>query len=328
MRRRHFLGLLAGVVASCRATYAQSNANPRRIGILIPYRQDDDEFSGRVLAFKQELTRRGWTEGTTVRFDERWTADDMDQVRAAAQSIMGANPDAVVAIGGRVIPLLLQFSRSVPIVVPGAVDPVGVGWVESLARPGGNITGFTFLELSIFGKMLETLKQIAPSTTRVANVHNPDNRSTAAFKKEFERAASALALEAISIPVHDMAAIERAATELVARPHSAVFFPPDVTIQAFREQIVPLLGRTRIPAIYTDDVFVRIGGLASYAADRKEIYRQAASYVDRILRGEKSAELPFQQPTKYQLKINLKTAKNLGLELSPTLLATADEVIE
>lgn len=310
------------------AARTQSSASPRRIGILIPYRRGDEEYEGRVLAFREELARRGWIDGTTIRFDERWTADNMDQVRAAANGIMGANPDAVIAIGGRVIPLLLQISRSVPIVVPGAVDPVGVGWVESLARPGGNVTGFTFLELSIFGKMLDALKQMAPSTIRVANIHNPDNRSTATFNREFERAASALALEAVSIPVHDMGAIERAAADLAARPNSAIFFPPDITIQALREKIVPLLGKVRIPAIYTDDVFVRIGGLASYAADRKEIYRQAASYVDRILRGEKAGELPFQQPTRYQLKINLKTAKSLGLELSPTLIATADLVIE
>jgi putative ABC transport system substrate-binding protein len=328
MRRREFIAGLAGTAAMAAAARAQSSASPRRIGILIPYRRGDEEHEGRVFAFKQELARRGWIEGATIRFDERWTADDMDQVRAAANGILGANPDAVVAIGGRVIPILLQISRSVPIVVPGAVDPVGTGWVQSLARPGGNVTGFTFLELSIFGKMLDTLKQMAPSTIRVANIHNPDNRSTGAFNREFERAASALALEAVSTPVHDMGAIERAVADLAARPNSAIFFPPDLTIQALREKVVPLLGKFRIPAIYTDDVFVRIGGLASYAADRKEIYRQAASYVDRILRGEKPGELPFQQPTKYLLKINLKTAKSLGLELSPTLITTADEVIE
>ena len=306
----------------------QPSARIRRVGILVPYPPGDSEYKGRVLALRDELAQLGWIEGKTIQFDERWTTANMETVRAEAANMLGSGPDVVVTSGGRVIPVLLQISRSVPIVVPGGVDPVGVGWVQSLARPGGNITGFTFLELSIFGKMLDVLKQIAPSTVRVANIHNPDNRSTATFKREFERGASTLALEAISIPVHDLRDIERATAELAERPNTAIFFPPDLTVQALREKVVSLVARHRLPAIYSDEVFVRLGGLASYAADRKAIYRRAASYVDRILRGEKPGDLPFQQPTQYQLKINLKAARSLGLDLSPTLLATADEVIE
>lgn len=326
--RREFITLVGGAATWPVVARAQQPDRIRRVGILIPYPKGDEEFESRVLALRLELARLGWIEGKSVQFDERWTADNMERVRADAAGILQSNPDVVVAIGGRVIPVLLQISRSVPIVVPGAVDPVGTGWVQSLARPGGNITGFTFLELSIFGKMLDALKQIAPMTIRVANIHNPENRSTATFKREFELAAKALALESVSIPIHDIQDIERAAAGLAERPNSAVFFPPDLTVQALRESVVPIVGRYRIPAIYTDDIFVRIGGLASYSADRKDVFRRSASYVDRILRGERPGDLPFQQPTKYQLKFNLKTAKRLGLNLSPTLLATADEVIE
>jgi putative ABC transport system substrate-binding protein len=242
--------------------------------------------------------------------------------------LLASNPDVVVAIGGRVIPVLLQISRSIPIVVPGAADPIGIGWVKSLARPGGNVTGFTFMELSIFGKMLETLKRIAPATVRVAFIYNPDNPSTVAFNRAFVAAADSLAVEPISVPIHGLADIERAVAGLAERQPAGVFLAPDITTQALREQVIALILRHRLPAIYPDPVFVKSGGLASYSADRLDLYRRAAGYVDRILRGEKAGELPFQQPTKYQLVLNLRAAKMLGLELSPTLLALADEVIE
>jgi putative ABC transport system substrate-binding protein len=221
----------------------------------------------------------------------------------------------------------MQISHSIPIVIPGAADPVGIGWVKSLARPGGNVTGFTFLELSMFGKMLDTLKQIAPSTARVAFIHNPDNPSTVVFRQTFEAAARQLSVEPIIVPIHGLADIERAVADL-GHAQNAAFFPPDITIQALREGVVASVGRHRLPTIYSDAVFVRIGGLASYSADRIDIFRRAAGYVDRILRGEEPGELPFQQPTKYQLLINLKAALALGLEISPTMIALADEVIE
>jgi putative ABC transport system substrate-binding protein len=252
----------------------------------------------------------------------------MDRVRAEAASLMASNPDAVIAIGGRVIPILMQLSRSTPIVVAGASDPVGVGWVESLARPGGNVTGFTFLELSMFGKMLETLKQIAPAVVRVAFIYNPDNPNTVYFRRAFETAIGPLAIEPVIVPIHELAEIERTLAGLADRGNAAVFFPPDVTLQALRAEVVALVARHRLPAIYSDSAFPKIGGLAFYGADRVDLFRRTAGYVDRILRGEKPGDLPFQQPTKYQLILNLKTAKALGIELSPTVLALADEVIE
>lgn len=294
----------------------------------MPFAKTDSEYESRVRAFQQELARLGWTEGGNIQFDERWTIDDMDRVRAEAAGLMASNPEVVVAIGGRVIPILMQLSRSVPIVVPGASDPVGIGWVKSMARPGGNVTGFTFLELSMFGKMLEILKQIAPATARVAFLYNPDNPNTVYFRRAFETAIGPLAIEPIVVPVHAVADIEPSLAALADRRDAAVFFPPDVTLQVLRAQVVALVARHRLPAIYSDPAFPKIGGLAFYGADRLDLFVRAAGYVDRILRGEKPGDLPFQQPTRYQLILNLKTAKALGIELSPTVLALADEVIE
>jgi putative ABC transport system substrate-binding protein len=330
MRRRTFLGVLGGAAAWPLAAVAQQQpaGRMRRVGIVMPYAKGDTEYEARVQAFREELARLGWTAGGNVLFDERWTTDDMNQVRANAADLMTLNPDAVVAIGGRVIPVLMQNSRVIPIVVPGANDPVSTGWVESLARPGGNVTGFTFFELSMFGKMLETLKQIAPAIVRVVFIFNPDNPNTVVFRRAFEGFAGPQAVEPIIVPIHGLAEIERAVASLGNRQNAGVFFPPDITIQALREEIVALIRRYRVPAIYSDSVFPKIGGLAYYGADRIDLFRRTAGYVDRILRGEKPSELPFQQPIKYQLLINLKTAKELGLTVPLALLATAEELIE
>jgi putative tryptophan/tyrosine transport system substrate-binding protein len=241
---------------------------------------------------------------------------------------MASNPDVVVATGGRVVPILMQLSRSIPIVLPGASDPVGVGYVASLARPGGNVTGFTLFELSMLGKSLETLKQIAPAVVRVALIYNPDNPNTVFYRRTLEAAAGSLAVEPIAVPIHGLADIDRAVASLADRQNAGVFFVPDITLIGLRNEVVALVARRRLPAIYSDSVFVKVGGLASYATDRIDMFRRAAGYVDRILRGEKPGDLPFQQPTKYQLMINLKTAKALGLEIPPNVLALADEVIE
>jgi putative tryptophan/tyrosine transport system substrate-binding protein len=222
----------------------------------------------------------------------------------------------------------MRLSRLVPIILPTSIDPVGIGWVESLARPGGNVTGFTVLELSMFGKTLEILKQIAPATTRVGLIYNPDNPNSRIYRRTIEPFASRLAVEPVDLPIHGLADIERAVASLADRANASVFFLPDITTNALRAEVIPLVGRHRLPAIYSEPMFVKNGGLAYYGADRLDLYRRAAGYIDRILRGEKPGELPFQQPTKYQFLLNLSAAKTLGLELPPTLLATADEVIE
>jgi putative ABC transport system substrate-binding protein len=332
MKRREFITLLGSAAASSllwpRAARAQQGERMRRVGILMAYPKGDPELTMRLQAFRQELAKLGWTEGVNVQLDERWTADDMDRVRSEAASLVKSNPDAILATGGRVIPVLMQLSRTTPIVAAGASDPVGVGWATSLARPGGNLTGFTTFELSIFGKSLALLKQIAPTITRVAFIYNPDNPNTAFYRRSFEAASGPLAVEPIDLPIHGLADIERALASFADRQNIGVSFPSDLTTVALRNEIVALVARHRLPAIYSDPAFVRIGGLAFYGSDRVDQFRRAAGYVDRILRGEKPGDLPFQQPTKYQFIVNLKTAKAMGLDLSPTLVALADEVIE
>ena len=329
-RRREFLTLVVGAAAAwpLAARAQQPSDKLRRVGILMPFPASDPDVQARVRAFKQELHRLGWLEGSKIEFDERWTTDNMELVRSNAASLLERKPDVVVAIGGRVIPILKQMTRSVPIVIAGTVDPVGTGMVGSLAHPGENITGFSLTVVSIIGKFLELLKQIAPNLSRVSLIYNPDNPSTAFFKHQFESAAPALAVEPIIAHIHGIGDVERAVKEMARSPNGGLLFAPDVTVTALREQVVALVARSRLPAIYSEPAIVKSGGLASYSADRIELFRRAASYVDRILRGEKAGDLPVQEPTTYEFVVNLKTAKTLGLEIPDKLLALANEVIE
>jgi ABC-type uncharacterized transport system substrate-binding protein len=329
MRRREFITLLGGAAAAWPlAARAQQGERMRRVGILMPFAPTDTEIHARVPAFQQELQKLRWTKGANVQFDERWTTDNMDLVRANAANLVDLKPDVIFAFGGRVIPVLMQMTTLVPIVFPSGGDPVGTGWVKSLARPGGNVTGFSTLEFSIIGKMMEMLKQIAPGTSRIALIYNPDNPNNAFFARSIEDFATPLAIKPIMGPIHGIAEIERVIETLAEARNGGVFFPPDLTIVALRDQVIALIAKHRLPAIYSDPLFVKSGGLISYSADRVDLFRRAASYVDRILRGEKPADLPVQQPTKYELALNLKTAKALGLTVPATLLARADEVIE
>jgi putative ABC transport system substrate-binding protein len=328
MRRREFITLLGGAAAWPVVARAQQGEQMRRIGILIPYPPGDAEIQARVRAFREELRKRGWASGVNVQIDERWTIDNMDLIRSAAANLVELKPDAILATGGRVIPLLLEMTRVIPIVIPGGLDPVRRGWAESMARPGGNITGFATMELSLIGKTLQMLKESAPNIARAAIICNPDNPEAAVFARSFQSAAEMLAVEPIVSYVHGIADIERAVATVAAHPNAGIFFPLDLTINAFMEQIVALVTQHRIPAAYSERFAVERGGLMFYGADRTGLYRSAASYVDRILRGEKPGDLPYQQPTKYDLVINLKTAKSLGLDIPSKLLFTADEVIE
>ena len=329
MRRREFITLIVGAAAAWPlAAWAQQAGRVRRVGILMPFSPSDKEMQGRVQALKEELQNRGWTRGANIEFDERWTTDNMDLVRANAANLVELKPDVIVAIGGRVIPVLMQLTRTVPIIIPGSSSPVEAGFIKSLARPGGNVTGFATLELSVIGRILETLKQIAPGTSRVAMIYNPDNLAAINYRGPFKSSALPLAVQPIIAPIHSIVDIERAIEALAVQPNGGVFFPPDITTFTLRDQVNAILARHRVPAIYADRRYVTSGGLVSYDADRTDIFRRTASYVDRVLRGEKPGDLPFQQPTKYQLTINLKTAKALGLTVPTTLLATADEVIE
>jgi ABC-type uncharacterized transport system substrate-binding protein len=327
--RRKFLATLGGAaVAWPLMARAQQAERIRRIGILMPYAPTDMEVQARVRAFREELRKKGWATRVNVQFDERWTTDNMDLIRAAAANLAELAPDAILAVGGRVIPILMQATVTVPIVVPGGPDPVERGWIKSLARPGGNVTGFANLELSVIGKMLQTLKELAPSITRVAMLYNPDNVGATFFVRSFEAAAPPLGVQAIVSPIHGLADIERVVVAVAVQPNGGIFAAPDVTISSLMEQTVALITKNQLPAIYSERFAIAHGGLAFYGVDRIELYRAAASYVDRILRGEKAGDLPYQQPTKYELVINRKAAAALGLEIPPRLLFTADEVIE
>jgi len=314
MKRRAFITLLGGAAAAWPlAARAQQAERMRRIGILMPYAPTDMEVQARVRAFREELRKKGWATRVNVQFDERWTTDNMDLIRAAAANLAELAPDAILAVGGRVIPILMQATVTVPIVVVG-LDPVERGWIKSLARPGGNVTGFANLELSVIGKMLQTLKELAPSITRVAMLYNPDNVGATFFVRSFEAAAPPLGVQAIVSPIHGLADIGRVVVAVAAQPNGGIFAAPDVTIGSLMEQTVALITKNQLPAIYSERFAIAHGGLAFYGVDRIELYRAAASYVDRILRGEKAGDLPYQQPTKYELVINRKAAAALGLE--------------
>jgi putative ABC transport system substrate-binding protein len=326
--RRKFITLIGGVAAWPLASRAQQIDRMRRIGVLLPYPKGDAAIQARVQAFRQELARLGWSEGSNVQFDERWSTDNMDLVRADAANLVSLNPDVIVTVGDRVIPILTKLTRSIPIVVAATSDPIASGAVESLARPGGNVTGFSLIEFSMFGKMLEILKELAPGISRVGMMYNPDNPVGAAYLRSFEMIAGQLTVQPINLPIHDIADVERAIASMADQPNGGVLFPPDLTITSLRTQVSALLARHRVPAIFTFSVFTAAGGLVSYGPDILVMFRQSASYVDRILRGDKPGDLPFQQPTIYRLVINHRTAKALGLTVPDTLLVAADEVIE
>ena len=327
--RRDFITLLGGAAAAWPiAARSQQGDRLRRIGILMAYRPSDPEMQARVQALQQELQRLGWTRGVNIQFDERWTTDDMELIRTNAVNLVELNPDVIVTSGGRVVPIFIQLTRSIPIIIPGVGDPVRLGWVKSLATPGGNVSGFTFYEPSVLGKMLEILKQLAPTTSRLALIYNPDNAASSYALRLTEEFAHSLGIEPVLAPFHGIADLEGTLDLLAKKGNGGIFSVPDLTVWQLRVQVAELAARYRLPAVYSDRIMVTSGGLVSYDADRIDIFRRAASYVDRVLRGEKPGDLPVQQPTNYQLTINLKTANALGLDIPPTLLARADEVIE
>jgi putative ABC transport system substrate-binding protein len=312
MRRREFLKIVGGSAAAWPLVVsAQQSLGMRHVGILMPFSPSDKEIRNRVQAFKEELQNRGWTAGANVQFDERWTTDNMDLIRAAAANLLELKPDAVVAIGGRVIPILMKMTSSIPIIVPGGISPVERGWAKSLARPGGNITGFALFELSIISKMLETLKEIAPNISHVAMIYNPDNPAAPQFDRPFEEAAGSLAIEPTIAHVHGLADIERVITTVAERPNGGILLAPDVTVSVHLEQIVTIIAQHRLPSIHSERVFAKIGGLVSYGTDRVDLYRRVASYVDRVLRGEKPGE-PYQQPTRSNLSSTSKPLRRLA----------------
>jgi putative ABC transport system substrate-binding protein len=328
MKRREFITLLGGAVGWPLAARAQQPIGVRRIGVLMPYPESDTETQARIAGFRDELRRFGWRESENVKIDLRWSTDNLDRVRADMADIISLKPDVILITGQRVVPIVQQQTRSIPTVFVSIGDPVDQGLVTSLARPGGNITGFTLGEFSLGGKRLEMLKEITPALASVGFIFNPDNPATVLSRRLFEVAAQSLSLQPLSLPVHNAAEIEGAIDAFAKEKGAGLFFPADVTTFIHRDLAIRLAARHRLPAIYSNRTYAVGGGLMSYGPDQLDLYRRSASYVDRILRGEKPGELPIQLPTKFQFVLNLKTAKALGLTVPLTLQVAADEVIE
>jgi putative tryptophan/tyrosine transport system substrate-binding protein len=328
VKRRNFITLLGGAAAWPLAARAQQRERMRRIGVLSANTETDPNDGHLLAVFRQALQKLGWIDGRTVLIDTRWTAGDPDRARKYAAELVALKPDVILAGGGSVVGLLLQAIRSVPIVFTLTPDPVGAGFVESLARPGGNATGFTLFEYAIGGKWLELLKEIAPGIRRVAVVRDPALPQGTGLFGAVQSAASSFGVELTPVNVRDASGIERAIAEFARSPHGGLIVTASVLAVVHRDALVTLAAQQKLPAVYFHRLFVAAGGLASYGPDLSEQYARAADYVDRILKGEKPADLPVQNPTKYDLVINLKTAKALGLTVPDTLLARADEVIE
>jgi putative ABC transport system substrate-binding protein len=328
MKRREFFTLLGGAAAWPLVVRAQQREQMRRIGILLPATADDPEAQARVGAFLQALALLGWTIGRNVRIDTRWAGPDAADVRRHAAELVALAPDVILAHNALSAVPLLQLTRAVPIVFALAVDPVGAGLIDSLARPGGNATGFMSYEFSASGKWLELLKQIAPNVTRVAVLRDATQGSGTSLFAVIQALATSLQMEITPINMRNAGEIERDIAAFARSSNGGLIATPSSTTQFNRKLIIMLAGRHKLPAVYTERNFVAYGGLISYGFNVIEQYRKAAGYVDRILRGEKPADLPVQTPTKYELVLNLKTARALGIEVPPTLLALADEVIE
>ena len=330
MKRREFITLLGGAAAARPlAVQAQQGDRMRRLGMLLALREDDPQGQARVAAFRQALSDLGWSEGRNLNIEWRWTGGDITRVREYAAELVRLAPDVILAQSTPNVAALKQATTSIPIVFAVVNDPVAQGFIPSMAHPGGNITGFSFLEYSMVGKSLEMLKQVAPGVVRVAVLFNPDTYPYYKIHlRSFETVARALLLELTGAPVRNPEEIDKTIAKLGRQPGSALLITPDPFTVVHRGAIIRAAEQHRVPAAYSYRQHVQEGALMSYGADTIDIFRRSASYVDRILKGTRPADLPAQAPVKFEMAINLKTAKALGLEVPPMLLALADEVIE
>ena len=331
VRRREFITLLGGTaVAWPIAARAQQPERMRRIGVLMGYPENDLEGPAFFAAFREGLEKLGWVEDRNIRLDTRWaTPEDAEARQRFAKELVALQPDLILSAVTPTTAALLQQTRTIPIVFATVADPVGSGFVASLAQPGGNVTGFQAMVGSLAGKWLELLKEIAPRVTRVAMLFNPAVAPYAeSYLNPLKAAASSFAVEAIAAPVRDMSELESVVAAQARAPNGGLVVMPDSFTDVHRAEITSLAARYGLPAVYPRRIFTELGGLLSYGIDQLDSYRRAATYVDRILKGEKPSELPVQAPVKFELVINLKTAKALGLAVPDKLLALADEVIE
>jgi putative ABC transport system substrate-binding protein len=328
MNRRDFVTLLGGTAATWPvAARAQQSDRVRRIGVLVPFDENDPEGKRRVSAFTQALADLGWTDGRNVRLDVRWTGSDINRIRVVAQELVGQLPEVIVTNGTPETIALQRETGTIPTVFVNVVDPVASGIVARLDRPSGNVTGFANLEATLGGKWLELLSEIAPGLKRIAIMFNPDTAPVSALPS-VETAARSLKVAPIMAPVRSDGEIEAAIIAFGREPGGGLVAMPDVFMTAHRASIILAAARNNVPTVYPLSVFARDGGLFSYGVDQVDISRRAATYVDRILRGEKPGDLPVQFPTKFEMAVNLKTAKALGLAVPPLMLTRADEVIE
>ena len=328
MKRRQFITLLGGAAAWPLAARAQQPGPMRRIGLLLPASADNPAYQIWVGAFLQALAQSGWVIGRNLRIETRWATPNAAEIHRYATDLVALAPDAILAHGAATVSPLLQLTHTIPIVFTVVADPVGAGIVDSLSRPGGNATGFMNFEYSISGKWLELLKEIAPNVTRVAVLRDPTNPAGLGQFGVIQALASSLKIEVSPINVRDVGEIERAIAAFARTPNGGLIMTSSASVSTKYEVIIKLAARHKLPATYIERFFVTAGGLISYGPDFIHLYRNAAGYVDRILRGEKPADLSVQAPTKFETVLNLKTAKVLGLTVPPTLLAIADEVIE
>jgi putative ABC transport system substrate-binding protein len=330
MQRREFIRLLgASTFAWPLAARAQQATGVRRVAFLHPLAENDAEVRARVVAFREGLESLGWTENRNIRIEHRYSGGDLGRIRDYATELVHSAPGLIVGSGTPIAAALKEATSTIPIVFNLVNDPVGQGFVASLSRPGGNITGFTFIDFPLIGKWLEMIKEIAPRVRHIALLFNPDTTPFyPAFLHELEAANKSLAVELSASPVHDEAELEAAITALAREPGGGLIAAPDAFINNHRRAIMTLTERHRLPAIYGFRQFATEGALISYGPDSADIVRRSAGYVDRILKGERPADLPVQAPTKYELVINLKTAKALGIDVPLHLQQIADEVIE
>ena len=331
MRRRDFVRFTAGLAASWPLTaYAQQAGRIRRIGVLMAHTENDPEFQTYVTAFRDGLAKFGWTEGRNIHLDFRWGAlEDPETRQQSAKELLELQPEIIVTQNTPPTASMLQQTRTIPIVFVVVADPVGSGFVQNLARPGGNATGFTIMEPTITGKWLELLKEIAPTSERAAFLFNPATTPYAkVYIEPFKAASASLGLTAIIAAVHDKIELETAIAAQAKEPNGGLIVMPDGFLNVHRAEIISLAARHRLPAVYPWRFFAEEGGLLSYGSEQGDLFRRAAAYVDRILKGEKPTDLPVQAPTEYELVINVKTAKALGLTVPMTLLDRADKAIE
>ena len=328
MRRRDFVTLIGGAAAWPLAVRAQQPSQARRIGMLTGFGSDDPGGQARLTAFAQGLQQLGWTDGRNVRIEARWGAGDAERYRGYAAELVALAPDVILVGGGSILAAVQNATRTVPIVFVSVTDPVGAGYVASLARPGANTTGFTLFEYGTSGKWLELLKEIAPNVMRAAVIQDPSITSGTGQLAAIQAVAPSLGVELTPVDVRDASGIEHSIATFTPGSNCGLIVTISPLALRHRELIIALAAKHRLPAVYPWRVFVADGGLISYGPDDIDQYRRAASYVDRILRGEKPADLPVQAPTKFELVINLRTAKAQGVSVPDTLLAGADEVIE